>query len=106
MVKFPFKDLPNKCEQICSLLRVYSHLLKKCLTVNSIFCTVKSLESLLFSKDYRLENFKKFWIIKIMKTIANPLKSKAAIQTYPWEKVFWQYAANLQENTKAEVWFQ
>ena len=27
-------------------------------------------------------------------------------QRCSWEKVFWKYAANLQENTHAEVWFQ
>ena len=31
---------------------------------------------------------------------------EAAVQRYSWEKVFWKYAANLKENTHAEVWFQ
>ena len=33
-------------------------------------------------------------------------KSEAAVQRCSLEKVFWKYAANLQENTHAEVWFQ
>ena len=32
--------------------------------------------------------------------------SEAAIQRCSWEKVFWKYAANLKENTRAEVRFQ
>ena len=32
--------------------------------------------------------------------------SEAATQRCSWEKVFWKYAANLQENTHAEVRFQ
>ena len=32
--------------------------------------------------------------------------SEAAIQKRSWEKVFWKYAANLQESTYTEVRFQ
>ena len=32
--------------------------------------------------------------------------SGAALQRRSYKKVFWKYAANLQENTYAEVWFQ
>ena len=35
-----------------------------------------------------------------------PQTSEAALQRCSWEEVFWKYAANLQENTHAEVWFQ
>ena len=31
---------------------------------------------------------------------------EAALQRCSWEKMFWKYAADLQENTHAEVWFQ
>ena len=31
--------------------------------------------------------------------------SEAATQTCSLEKLLWKYAANLQENTQAEVWF-
>ena len=31
---------------------------------------------------------------------------EAAVQRYFYEKVFWKYAANLQESTHAKVWFQ
>ena len=32
--------------------------------------------------------------------------AEAATQRCSQEKVFWKYAANLQENTHAELWFQ
>ena len=31
---------------------------------------------------------------------------EAAVRRYSWEKVFWKYAANLQESTHVEVWIQ
>ena len=31
--------------------------------------------------------------------------TEVAVQRCSQEKVFWKYAANLQENTHAEVWF-
>ena len=33
-------------------------------------------------------------------------ETEAFIQRCSYKKVFWNYAANLQENTHAEVWFQ
>ena len=33
-------------------------------------------------------------------------KTEAVTLRCSYEKVFWKYAANLQENTHAEVWFQ
>ena len=30
----------------------------------------------------------------------------AALHRFSWEKVFWKYAANLQESTDPEVWIQ
>ena len=32
--------------------------------------------------------------------------AETAIQKCSYEKVFWNYAQNLQENTNAEMWFQ
>ena len=32
--------------------------------------------------------------------------TEAAVNRCSLEKVFWKYAANLQQNTHAEVWFQ
>ena len=39
-MKFPTKDFFSKCDQIRSFLRIRSHLLKKSLVENSIFCAV------------------------------------------------------------------
>ena len=40
-MKFSIKDFFSKCDQIRSLLRIWSHLLKKSLTENFTFCAVK-----------------------------------------------------------------
>ena len=39
-MKFSIKDFFSKCDQIRSKLRIRSHLLKKSLMENFIFCTV------------------------------------------------------------------
>ena len=39
-MKFPIKDLFSKCYQIRSFLRIWSHLLKKSLMENFIFCAM------------------------------------------------------------------
>ena len=40
-MKFPIKDFFSKCDQIRKKLRIWSHLLKKSLMENFIFCAVK-----------------------------------------------------------------
>ena len=42
-MKFSIKIFFSKCDQICSLLRIWSHLLNKCLIENFIFSAVYSL---------------------------------------------------------------
>ena len=39
-MKFSFKNFFGKCDQICSFLRTWSHLLKKSLMENFIFCAM------------------------------------------------------------------
>ena len=39
-MKFSIKDFLSKCNQICGFLRIKSHLLKKSLMENFIFCVV------------------------------------------------------------------
>ena len=41
---FPFKGFFSKCDQICSFLRIWSHLLKKSLIENLIFCAAHHLQ--------------------------------------------------------------
>ena len=38
LMKFSIRDFFSKCEQICRKLRIWSHLLKKSLMENFIFC--------------------------------------------------------------------
>ena len=40
-MKFSIKDFFSRCDQIRRNLRIWSHLLKKCLMENFIFCAVK-----------------------------------------------------------------
>ena len=39
-MKFSIKDLFSKCDEIVKKLQIWSHLLKKPLTENFIFCAV------------------------------------------------------------------
>ena len=39
-MKFSIKDFSSKCDQIRSFLRIWSHLLKKSLIENFIFCAL------------------------------------------------------------------
>ena len=43
---------------------------------------------------------------ELQNQIENKDYTEAAVQRGFWEKMFWKYAANLQKNTHAEVWFQ
>ena len=45
-------------------------------------------------------------ILRPVKQCFYLLTPEAAIQRCSYEKVFWKYAANLQENTHAEMRFQ
>ena len=45
-MKFPIKDFFGKYDQIRSFLRIWSHLLKKSLMENFIFCAVNLWQSL------------------------------------------------------------
>ena len=40
-MKFSIKDFSSKCDQIRSFVQIWSHLLKKSLMTNFIFCAVK-----------------------------------------------------------------
>ena len=52
-MKFSIMDFFSKCDQISSLLRIWSHLLKKYLMENFIFCAVLDLLSV---KEIELSN--------------------------------------------------
>ena len=42
-MKFPIQDFFSKCDQICSFLKIWSHLPKKSLMENFILCSVYQL---------------------------------------------------------------
>ena len=67
-------------------------------SINVFSCTVSVIfvaNNTLFSWSVFQDHHKKDFII-----------TEAATQRCSLEKVFWKYAANLQGNTHAEVWFQ
>ena len=64
-MKFPITDLPTKCDQIRSKLRIRSHLLNKSVIKSFIFCTV------IFSQDKRITL--EVWKIVYLKDKADPL---------------------------------
>ena len=42
-IKFPIEEVLSKCVQIRNFLRIWSHLLKKSLMENFIFCAMEGL---------------------------------------------------------------
>ena len=50
-VKFSIKDFYSKCDQIRRKLWIWSHLLKKSLLKNFIFCTVRNLCKMYLGDD-------------------------------------------------------
>ena len=76
-MKFFIKDLFSKCDQIRRKLRIWSHLLKKSLTENFIFCAMirqwydESLNIFIQNlKDvFRSNNFPLFYRINDLKNI-------------------------------------
>ena len=50
-MKFSIKDFFGKCDQICSFLGIWSHLLKKYLMENFIFCAVNVVAIRTFSRN-------------------------------------------------------
>ena len=52
-MKFSIKDFFSKCDQISSFLRIWSHLLKKFLMENFIFCVVRqTITSVAFTRNF------------------------------------------------------
>ena len=50
-IKFSSEDFFSKCDQIRSKLRIWSHLLKKSLMENFIFCVVFAFSCQMFSPN-------------------------------------------------------
>ena len=56
-MKFPIKDFLSKCDQICSFLRIWSHLLKKSLMEKFIFCAVHIVGTAVFQPDIKYSKY-------------------------------------------------
>ena len=56
-MKFSIKDFFSKCDQIYSLLRIWSHLLKKSLMENFIFWAVYKIETLSLHKFFSQHSY-------------------------------------------------
>ena len=81
-MKFSIEDFFSKCDQTCSLLRIWSHLLEKSLMENFIFCVGKlecpQSRDLMYLLFYRLfENLYKT-VAKDNKPPANDYKLSAS----------------------------
>ena len=55
-MKFSIKDFFSKCDQIRSKMRIWSHLLKKSLMENFIFCAVLLISCYLWFSLLRKKN--------------------------------------------------
>ena len=53
-IKFSIKNCFSNCDQIRSFLRIWSHLLKKYLMENFVFCAVLHLQNSRFSKHHQM----------------------------------------------------
>ena len=61
-MKFSIKDFFNKCDQVRSFLRIWSHLLKKTLMENFIYCALSSLLSKNDKSSHRMCSAKKLFL--------------------------------------------
>ena len=65
-MKFSIKDFFSKCDQICRKLQIRSHLLKRSLIENFIFCAVKHKHG--------------YWIFKFIPPVRNTTKMQNTMQ--------------------------
>ena len=65
--KVSINDFFSKCDQFCRKLRIWSHLLKKSLIENFIFCAVVKKE------NWYLQNFQKNTVLGKMNLFKNPI---------------------------------
>ena len=90
-MKFSIKDFLSKCDQIRSFLRIWSHLLKKSLMENFIFCAVVvALCEHTFLHDttwnlsvfFRLINifYKVYWIVALRSPAFLHLKARTNLK--------------------------
>ena len=89
-MKFSIKDFFSKCNQIRSFLRIRSHLLKKCLMENLIFCAVLGMNEMQF---FRADILSKTGILmkltKNLVTIVSGLWIRCSVKKIICEHSHW-----------------
>ena len=78
-MKFSIKDLFSKCDQIRRKLRIWSHLLKKSLMENFIFCAVIQVHANFLLTAYGFYSFQYNVRRKIKKSNINKLLSTSLV---------------------------
>ena len=68
-MKFSIKDFLSKCDQIHMKLRIWSHLLKKSLMENFIFCAVTKIKSAIAGLIIHL------WLLAVATLIVSDISS-------------------------------
>ena len=87
----------------------YNHFLIQLvlLVQNAILHKMLKLEFWNFKPIFlRMHSGMQFSLVATFIFLILVIYSGAAVQRRFWEKVFWNYAANLKKNNHAEVWFQ
>ena len=93
-IKFPIKDFFSKCHQTGRKLRIWSHLMKKSLMQNFIFCGVCSEEKAKdFNRRHKLRkkcsHLEFFWsVLSAIRTEYGDLQSKPPYSVRMWEKTY------------------
>ena len=91
-MKFSTKDFFNKCDQIRSFLRIWSHLLRKSFMENFIFCTVNP-------KHYRP--------ISVLAFVSNVLQRVIDGQTMRFldkHKVLYKFQTGFRKNHSTDIY--
>ena len=86
-MEFSIKDFSSKCDQICSFLRIWSHLLEKPLMKNLIFCAVSigTTFSAKFVLDAKVQNSAS-WNVSIFGICGTSLSLNMSLKS---EWIFW-----------------
>ena len=111
-MKFSIKDFFSKCEQIRSFQPIWSHLLKKSLMENFVFCVVQAwlddfhisklilyLDQLKFIRNYSFITYEKFSAVRVRIRGWEILVFRKLLRTYvrKWMIPSWSYYQYIQE---------
>ena len=95
---FPIRDFFRKCDQICRKLRIWSHLLKKSLMENFIFCTVVFMYTCNDPPPKR----RKMFMYRCVTLTCFYQKSSKVCFPHPWVK--WRHLYNKWGSTVKVSW--